>query len=471
MRKIFRTSAAVLLTGMMLAFQAVPAMAEEGYGPGYQDSVPQTEAASGEQTQETGTQTVPAEGEAQDQEAAAALEAEKAAAEAAEAALRASLPQFQTTLLIPGGVWSQPFVNDQIMTLGEMGFRSISTFMTNTVGNLLYRTYTSAHGWSPWVMNGQATTAYEDGSLVEAVQMKLEGPVANNFDLYYTSILSDGTETGWASNGQTSGTMGQGKLIYGFRLSLYGKGETWPYSTENRVASEIADGIQYVDGQLRYYNGNGTEFTGWGYEGNERYYFVNSIPVTGWQYIDGYKLYFDEAGKLVKDLEPVIGKQGAYEIRINKEMNTTTIYAKDGANGYIIPVKSFLCSTGDDTPLGTFRTPEKYRWRLMNSGVYAQYATRLHAGKSFLLHSIIYDLPNNMTLWPSTYNYLGVARSAGCIRYLSSDAKWIYDNCPIGTAITVYNSADPGPYGRPVIPYTIPETQTWDPTDVTVTGV
>ena len=58
-------------------------------------------------------------------------------------------------------------------------------------------------------------------------------------------------------------------------------------------------------------------------------------------------------------------------------MNCTTIYAKDGANGFIIPYKAFLCSTGDDTPIGTFRTPEKLRWQLMLSGVYCQYLTRL----------------------------------------------------------------------------------------------
>ena len=57
-----------------------------------------------------------------------------------------------------------------------------------------------------------------------------------------------------------------------------------------------------------------------------------------------------------------------------------TIYAQDGGNGYIIPVKSFLTSVGDDTPVGTFKTPEKYRWRLMIHDVYTQYATRLGAG-------------------------------------------------------------------------------------------
>ena len=101
----------------------------------------------------------------------------------------------------------------------------------------------------------------------------------------------------------------------------------------------------------------------------------------------------------------------------------------------------------------------------MNSGVSCQYATRLGPGLSFLLHSIIYSVQDINTMHPDTYNYLGVARSAGCIRFTSGDAKWIYDHCPIGTTIQVYNSPVPGPFERPTIKAVIPTTQHWDPTD------
>ena len=47
------------------------------------------------------------------------------------------------------------------------------------------------------------------------------------------------------------------------------------------------------------------------------------------------------------------------------------------------------------------------------------------------------------------------------------DAKWIYDNCPVGTKVTIYDSKDPGPLGKPTpiridvnSPY-----RGWDPTD------
>lgn len=49
------------------------------------------------------------------------------------------------------------------------------------------------------------------------------------------------------------------------------------------------------------------------------------------------------------------------------------------------------------------------------------------------------------------------------------DVKWIYDNCPLGTPVIIYNDADdPGPMGKPGTIYTDPadtEKRGWDPTD------
>lgn len=497
MNKSLRYCFALLLTTVMVAGSAVPAFAgssDSGPGVQYQEQ-PQNNTAdtganaqsdantAGQDTgsQNTGTQAAAGEdGEARNAEAAADV-AEEAAAAAAEAAAQANnpmnvpkrLPHLQTTVLLQNGQWSRAFVNDEQIYNEGTTFISISIFLTEIIGNVHYRAYTSAGGWTPWAMNGQQTTitTLEDSQWapIEAVQIRLSGPVHNDYDVYYTTTLNNGKETDWAMNGRTAGTMNQGLALTGLRMSCFAKGDAFPYRTANPVVSAHADGIQNIDGALRYIHGDGSNFTGWGWDDMDRYYFVDSNPVTGWQYLDGYKYYFAEDGKLVQDLEPIIGAGGPYQIKINKEMNCMTVYVRDGGNGFIIPLKTFLVSTGDDTPLGTFATPEKYRWRLMNSGVYAQYATRLGKGLSFLMHSIIYDRPDTYTAWASTYNHMGVARSAGCIRLLSRDAKWIYDNCPVGTTVVVYNDYTPGPYERPVIAAEIPFAQNWDPTDVNAT--
>ena len=406
------------------------------------------------------------------------LESEQAAAEAeAEASHTGPLsvplrqPRLQTTVLLNNSQsWSGAFVNDQQITTDGVPFSSISTFLENIFGNVLYRAYNSSTGWTGWALNGQQT--FFDGNAwhpVEAIQYRFAGPVNDQYDIYYSALLSDGTQTGWGKNGETVGTMNTGLYLTGFRLAYFAKNTASGLDTSNTLKSAHADGIQYVDGQMRYIHGNGDSYTGWGWLGNDRYYFKDSVPVTGWQYIDGLKYYFGEDGRMWSDVESLLGSDGPYLIKINKEMNCMTIYAQDGGNGYIIPVKSFLTSVGDDTPVGTFKTPEKYRWRLMIHDVYTQYATRLGAGLPILIHSIIYDAANPITVWASTYNNMGIARSAGCIRLVSGDSKWVYDHCALGTTVQVYNSSVAGPFERPTIAAEIPFEQTWDPSDPNVT--
>lgn len=483
MRKLTRSLTACCLTAALVLGFASLSWAEETYGPGFKNGVPISQ-----EDKQTNSQDQP-DGQISTREGMTAEEAENAlsnagitigketedggedgvvdeATKAAQEALKANFPRLQTTVMIGDSYWSQPFVNDAWITNNGEGFHGLSTFLTNIVGNVLYRTYTTANGWSPWVLNGQQTTNYPNDVNIEAVEMRFSGYVNNQYDIYYTAKLEDGTTMDWAKNGTAAGTMGTDHYITGLRMAFYTKNSEFPYKTENPLISTVKDGMQVTDGSLRYFNGDGTPFTGWAWDGKERYYFDASLPVTGWHYIDGYKYYFDESGRMLSDLEPVIGAHGPFLISVNKQMNCMTIFAKDGANGFIIPVKSFLTSTGPDTPLGTFKTPAKYRWRDMDHGIYTQYATRIYKG--FLIHSILYSRPNSMTLDPTTYNYLSIAQSAGCVRLLTRDAKWVYDHCPLGTTVTIYESPVPGPYERPAIEQIIPDTQTWDPTDPNV---
>lgn len=182
------------------------------------------------------------------------------------------------------------------------------------------------------------------------------------------------------------------------------------------------------------------------------------------KYVDGYKLYYDAAGNQIKDVDGIIGKQSSYRIKVNKQANTVTVYAKDGDKGYTIPVKAFVCSTGSATPLGTFNTPNKYRWHTLDHGVEGQWCTRITGG--ILFHSVWYYSRSKTDLTTVQYNKLGTTASAGCCRLTCAAAKWIYDNCSLGTQVTIYNSSDPGPLGKPTADK-LPSWHTWDPTDPT----
>ena len=469
MCKLMKRTVAALLGGLLVLGQAGVSLAaqdDSNYGPAFANQVSETSPAGGQTEGENNApQTGEAEAslsvedEAQGNAEAAAAESFAAQEAARQASVIANTPYVQIQVLRPDTTWTEPVIGDT-PAVAESGFRSLCIYLNNIIGDILYRTYTSSHGWSDWAVNGGHTTVWEDGALVEAIQIRFMGFVGNTFDIYYCTTLNDGTELNWARNSSTAGTMGTGKYLTGLRISLWGAS----YNMEKPVESALPDGIQIIDGAAAYSSGTGAPFTGWGWNDRDRYYFVNNMPVKGWQYIDGYKYYFDEAtGKLHTDLEPIMGNKGPFLISINKEMNYLTVFAKDGANGFIIPYKMFLISSGPDTPIGTFQTPAKYRWREMIHGIYTQYATRIYG--SFLIHSILYDKPDPMTLDPLTYNYLGQAQSAGCVRLLSGDAKWIFDHCPIGTTVEIYNSPKLGLFDRPAIEQPIPLTQTWDPTD------
>ena len=184
-----------------------------------------------------------------------------------------------------------------------------------------------------------------------------------------------------------------------------------------------------------------------------------------WAYANGYKFYFGKDGKRLTDVDSVLGKQDSYEIKVNKTTNVVTVYAKDGDNGFIIPVKAFVCSGGDSTPVGTFYTPMKGRWWTLMGPCYGQWDTLITG--DILFHSVYYGSQDPTTLSVSAYNQLGTTCSHGCIRLKAGDAKWIYDNCELGTKVTIFESNDDGPFPKPSS-VQLDYSHSWDPTDPTM---
>ncbi|MBO5329541.1 MAG: L,D-transpeptidase [Anaerotignum sp.] len=155
-----------------------------------------------------------------------------------------------------------------------------------------------------------------------------------------------------------------------------------------------------------------------------------------------------------------------YYVTVNLTDNIVTVYKKDGTGNYTVPVKAFLCSGGESTPEGTFRTMARYEWRPLFGDVWGQYATRITG--HYLFHSVPYFEKDKSTLEYEEYNKLGTSASAGCIRLTVEDSKWIYDNCPVGTTIKMYRGEVEEPL-QPAEMQKIDEENTalrgWDPTD------
>lgn len=150
----------------------------------------------------------------------------------------------------------------------------------------------------------------------------------------------------------------------------------------------------------------------------------------------------------------------AYTIKVNLGTNCTTIYKKGKA------VRAMICSPSNQTPVGTFYIPVKYRWHGMIGNCYAQYCSRITTG--ILFHSVWhYRYGDKSSMSVSAYNVMGNKASHGCVRLLCKDAKWIYDHCAVGTKIVIFwGSKKDDPLGRPSFtPISNGKFTDWDPTD------
>lgn len=157
--------------------------------------------------------------------------------------------------------------------------------------------------------------------------------------------------------------------------------------------------------------------------------------------------------------------KGTWWLKVNTQCNVVTAYKR--VDGEWEPVRAMLCSTGlnDTTPQGGFFLKGRWNWGALYEGVYGQYCT--HITGDILFHSVFYNEQYKKNSMPiEEYNKLGEPASHGCVRLTVMDAKWVYENCPKGTKVTIYSSSKPGPLGKPErIPVITKRETTWDPTD------
>ncbi|MDO4939787.1 MAG: L,D-transpeptidase family protein [Lachnospiraceae bacterium] len=342
------------------------------------------------------------------------------------------------------------------------------------VGRYYYRVYTNTDGWSPWCNSKEITPVSTDAARVQAIQIRQKGYTATLGDIYYKSVLNDGTVLDWAEAGQTSGTVGTDKYIVAFAITKTKRGSGAPGSTYAPMAGRNYEGpfVDQETGKVGYSTFDRQPYTGWAWLNNKQYYFHEGNLCTGWIYADGYKYFCGEDGAIATDLEPVMGLVGNYHVKYNKATRTLYVMAYDqDSKTYCIPYKTFMSSCGPDTPLGTFKTYAKYDWKYMHDSedgagaIYCQKLTRFKDG--FLMHSLLYyDSPSPFTLDAINYNFIDDAASGGCIRLRAGDANWIYNNIPNNTPVIIYeNLHEKGPIEKDCIEQAIPRNQKYDPTD------
>ncbi|MCD7744026.1 MAG: L,D-transpeptidase family protein [Lachnospiraceae bacterium] len=270
----------------------------------------------------------------------------------------------------------------------------------------------------------------------------------NQIDGYWYYLRKEGTmRTGWVTiNGNK----------YYFRSA-----------TDEELPGAALTGFQQIGKYKYYFNTKGVMQTGWKKVNGYKRYFSKSngrMKKSTWVKIGSYYYYFNSNGVLKTNCiagstskgfgyvnskgrrtSVVDSSAGAmiskaknktsstsYLILVNCTTNRVGIFKK--SNGAWTLKKYMTCASGaysSPTVKGTFTVLSK--GLCFGSSYTCWYYTQFYG--NYLFHSILYQ-PGSMTQVQESG--LGTNASHGCVRLSLSDAKWIYDNIPLGTTVYVY---------------------------------
>ncbi len=247
-------------------------------------------------------------------------------------------------------------------------------------------------------------------------------------------------------------------------------GSTWYYMNDDGV---MQTGWQKIKGKTYYFAKDGGMFNGpHVYKIGKKYYFFekegNLTTTKGWKVSDqgnhfytytngtvavntkigGKKIGADGVGVLITNNEMDAKAQG-YSSRTNymvlANLSTHKLCIYKGNKGEWKRFKGewdLTCGApGTRTPCGQFelcyKHPTDYGWKwfTLSRAAYVYWTT---AG--FMLHTILYskwggDDPEYVDV---VDDRLGMNLSLSCIRLSLEDARFIYDNIPVGTRLVVY---------------------------------
>lgn len=151
-------------------------------------------------------------------------------------------------------------------------------------------------------------------------------------------------------------------------------------------------------------------------------------------------------------------KLKSYKIDIDLTNQICTVYGVYSNKSTKALMSEFISSAkkGSTTPTGNFKITSasggrkaKLRTAKLSGGTYAEFLIRFHGGKC--MHTVPWKKRTTTgKVYKNHFNKLGTKASSGCVRMPWKLAHYIYERCPVGTPVRVFNGkAGAYPMGKP----------------------
>lgn len=113
-------------------------------------------------------------------------------------------------------------------------------------GAVQYRAYIQGMRWSQgWKTSGK--TAGQADKRIEALQIKLTGDIAAQYDIYYRAYVAGYGWLGWAKNGGTAGSTGLNLAVSAVQVVMVSKGTIGPKAGEGTTVNAIRKTLDGID--------------------------------------------------------------------------------------------------------------------------------------------------------------------------------------------------------------------------------
>jgi len=153
---------------------------------------------------------------------------------------------------VRGHGWMPTSKNGELSGTEGQGLRieAIRANLTSSLsGSIEYSSYVEGTGWQDWVSNGAISGTEGQGLQIEGINMRLTGELAENYNLYYRVHVQKLGWLPWAKNGNPSGTSSFGFRIEAIEIQLISRSQQGPELGDSYVQRASINYSTHVRGQ------------------------------------------------------------------------------------------------------------------------------------------------------------------------------------------------------------------------------